>query len=203
MSVLTYHEVSNEGKNIFDRLQKEGIIHEGRIYSPRSQKYFYFEHVFDYTKCDRKTKEEVESREKERDKLYIKSLKEFGQYTDEVMAKRIEENRKCDYHLMPVQRTAAGGVSWVLNYDWDDMPSVAIGRKYPDEDFEYFQETEGEVDLKHSFIGLPVHFVDALDTVVQGIHADVLHKGRAFLLTNDAKRLAQRAVLYELYLCIA
>lgn len=151
MSVLTYHEVSNEGKNIFDRLQKEGIIHEGRIYSPRSHKYFYFEHVFDYTKCDRKTKEEVESREKERDKLYIKSLKEFGQYTDEEMAKRIEENRKCDYHLMPVQRTASGGVSWVLNYDWDDMPSVAIGRKYPDEDFEYFQETEGEVDMNYIF----------------------------------------------------
>ena len=62
---------------------------------------------------------------------------------------------------------------------------------------------EGEVDLEHALVRLPVHLVDALHAVVQGVHADVLHKGGAFLLALHAQRLAQRSVLHKLYLGIA
>ena len=36
---------------------------------------------------------------------------------------------------------------------------------------------KGEVDLQHTLISLPIHFVHALYPIVDGIHANVLHKG--------------------------
>ena len=59
---------------------------------------------------------------------------------------------------------------------------------------------EGEVDLQHALVCLPVHLVNTLYAVVDGIHADVLNEGRAFLLTLNLQRFAQRAILYKFYL---
>lgn len=145
MSVVTYHEVS--GNNVFDRLKAEGVIHEGDIFSPRRGEYVHFKNVFDYTKCDKETLRELDDREAERTKLYEKELNNNSSLTNEQRAEKLARDKKCDYHLLPVYKAKNGGVAWMLNYWSDDLPSVAIGRRYPEEVFEYFQETEGNVDV--------------------------------------------------------
>lgn len=57
-----------------------------------------------------------------------------------------ELHERCSYYLFPVFKTENGGVGWDLNYGSDDLPAIAIGRKYPDEIFDYWQQTEGHVD---------------------------------------------------------
>ena len=64
-------------------------------------------------------------------------------------------------------------------------------------------EREGEIDLQHALVCLPINFVDAFHAVVEGIHTDILHKGGTFLLTRDSQGFTQRAVLDKLYLRIA
>lgn len=148
MSVVTYHEVA--GNNIFDRLVEEGVIHEGDIYSPRRGEYIHFDNIFDYTKCDEKTLAELDERNARRTARYIERLNEMD-YTDEEKATKIAENNKCDRRLMPVFKSKCGGVGWTLNYSYDDLPSVAIGRRYPDDIFEYYQSTEGHLDVSCYF----------------------------------------------------
>ena len=146
MSVLTYHEVSNDNGDVFDRLEKEGIIHPGKIYSHRQHEYITFKYVFDYTKCDKETLRELDERIKKADDDYWKDLQEDETLTETQRAYKFGEVKKTDAHLLPVSRTKRGGVAWILNYSHDDLPSVAIGRKFPDEVLDYFQETEGHVD---------------------------------------------------------
>jgi hypothetical protein len=70
-------------------------------------------------------------------------------YTPDEKAFMIEEDAKCDSCLMPVYRTDNGGVAWILyHYCSDDTPSVAIGRRYPTEVFEYI-ETSGGIVYSH------------------------------------------------------
>ena len=61
---------------------------------------------------------------------------------------------------------------------------------------------EGEVDLQHSLVSLPIYFVHALYPIVDGIHANVLDEGRAFLLTLYPQRLTQRPIFHQFYLDI-
>ena len=145
MSVITYHEVSNEGKDLFDRLKEEGIIHEGKIYSPRRHDYVQFENVFDYKKCDKKTLRELDERTRKQDERYWNNLQENKELSDTERAFRFGEVQKCDVHLMPVSKSSRGGVVWTLNYAHDDLPSIAIGRKYPNEVLEYLESTEGKL----------------------------------------------------------
>ncbi len=146
MSVITYHEVSNEKKDLFDRLTAEGVIHPGQIYSSRRHEYVKFDSVFDYTKCDKETLAELDKRTAEHKKLFREELAQDSGLTEKERAYRYAENIKCDTHLMPVSRSKFGGVAWDLNYRVDAFPSFAIGRRYPDEVFEYLQATEGELD---------------------------------------------------------
>lgn len=145
MSVITYHEVSNEKKDLFDRLTAEGVIHPGQIYSSRRHEYVKFDSVFDYTKCDKETLAELDKRTAEHKKLFREELAQDPGLTEKERAYRYAENIKCDTHLMPVSRSNNGGIAWFLNYYSDDLPSVAIGRRYPDEVLEYVQATEGEL----------------------------------------------------------
>ena len=151
MSVITYHSVS--GNNIFDRLRDEGVIHEGDIYSPRRGEYVHFENVFDYTKCDVKTCAELDAREAKMSAMYADEVNKNDLLTAEQKADKIANNAKCDYHLMPVMKTEEGGMAWTLNYQSDDLPSVAIGRRYPNEVFDYLQSTEGHLDVSCKFKG--------------------------------------------------
>lgn len=146
MSVLTYHEINNEEKNLFDRLVQEGIIHSGEIYSPKSHELKRFANVFDYTKCNDMALERLEERQVERDKAFEESIQLFYGYIPDEEDRMIKENKKCDFRLMPVVKSPNGGVSWVLNYASDDMPAIAIEYRFPEEVFEYYQETEGETD---------------------------------------------------------
>ena len=61
---------------------------------------------------------------------------------------------------------------------------------------------EGEIDLQHSLVSLPINFVHALYPIVDGIHANVLNEGRAFLLTLYPQRLTQRPIFHQFYLDI-
>ena len=146
MSVLTYHEIQSIGGDLFDRLVKEGVIHPDKIYSPKSHEWKQFAHVFDYTKCNAQALKRLEERQVEHNKLFEESLDKFYNYTPEEKANQIAENNKCDFRLMPVSRSKAGGVVWVLNYASDSLPAVAIEFRYPEEYFEYYQEIEGETD---------------------------------------------------------
>ena len=151
MSVITYHEVS--GNNIFDRLKSEGVIHEGDIYSPNRKEYIHFDSVFDYTLCNDETLQELESRQVERDEFFKNQVNSDSSLTNEQKTEKLNNHNKCDYHLLPVYKADNGGVFWTMNYWSDDLPSVAIGRRYPDEIFDYFQETEGHLDVSCKFKG--------------------------------------------------
>lgn len=151
MSVITYHEVSNEKKDLFDRLTAEGVIHPGQIYIPALHEYRKFDAVFDYTKCDEKTLAELDARTAEHKKMYREDLAKNSSLTEEERAYRYAEYLKHDNHLLPVSRSKFGGVAWDLNYRVDDLPSFAIGRRYPNEVFEYLQATEGELDCNVKF----------------------------------------------------
>ena len=68
--------------------------------------------------------------------------------------KTLEElHERCSYYLFPVFKTENGGVGWSLNYGSDDLPAIAIGRKYPDEIFDYYQVTENHLDISCKFKG--------------------------------------------------
>ena len=153
MSYITYHEVSNEAQDLFDRLKEEGVIHEGKLYSPRKHDYVSFKYVFDYRMCDMETINELKERTEKDNKWYKKQLDEDKYLTQEEKEYQYMENLKCDPYMMPVYKSQNGGVYWTLNYGHDDLPSVAIGRKYPEEVFEYFQETEGHVDSNVKYKG--------------------------------------------------
>lgn len=145
MSVLTYHELRSENGDLFDRLVAEGVIHPGKIYSPKTHEWKEFQNVFDYTKCNDQALKKLKERQIERDKNFEESLRLFYGYIPEE-EDRIKENKKCDFRLMPVSKSKNGGVVWVLNYALDDMPAIAIEYRYPNEVFEYYEETEGETD---------------------------------------------------------
>lgn len=176
MSVITHHEI--KGNNIFDRLVAEGIIHAGDIYSPHRHMYMHFNEIFDYTKCDAKTCAELDAREKKRTDDFEDEVNSNPFLSDAEKVYRIDENRKCDYHLLPVRRTDDGGVAWTLNYWSDDWPTFAVGRKYPDEIFDYRQTTEGHLDVSLKFKGDNSVTEDgkAYDTVLHKISNKLIHK---------------------------
>ncbi len=147
MSVLTYHEISNETKDLFKRLEEDGIIHPVKIYYPRRREYVEVEHVFDYGKCDKVSLFEVDRREKSLTEAFEKSVRESDWYTDEERKDVIENNRKCDPHFMPVHESANGGVNWTLNYATDDMVALAASRHFKDEKIEFMADTEGTVNI--------------------------------------------------------
>ena len=121
MAIVTKHEVS--GNDIFNRLVKDGVIHEGDIFSTKKNEYVHFDNLFDYSKCDEKTLSELQSRTGRKDML------------------------------VPVQKSDNGGMRWFLDYTYDDLPSVAIGRLYPDDIFEYYQTYDGHLDVSCYFKG--------------------------------------------------
>lgn len=147
MSVITYHEMSNQSGDIFDRLKSEGVIHEADIWSPKRREYVHFDNVFDYEKCDKSTSDENVKHHQERAERYAADVNSDANLSDDEKADKISNNAKCDTNLLPVYKSENGGVSWQLNYQSDDTPSVAISRRYPDEIFDYYQQTEGHLDV--------------------------------------------------------
>ena len=147
MSVITYHEVS--GDDIFDRLVEEGVIHERDLYSPRRDRSVSFDYVFDYKKCDEATITEVEERDARRVEYWRNWVENNESMTPEEKTRALARNDKAsdDIYYMPVSKTKSGGVSWMLNYAMDDMPLMAISRRYPDEMFDYYQVTENHLDV--------------------------------------------------------
>ena len=144
MSVLTHHEISSKKDSLYDRLEKQGVIHEGKTYSLRRKEYVDTV-VLDYGKCDptyAKRAQELFTIEKTQ---YEKQLRGDKDLRPEEVHDMLVEYDKLNPLFCPVFRSKGGNVAWVLNYGINDMPAEAISKQYPEETMDYFTSTEGNV----------------------------------------------------------
>ena len=203
MSVITYHEVNSANGDIFKRLKDEGIIYPADLWSPKRSEYVHFDNVFDIKKCDRKAYDEYMVHYSKIEDRVVNDIRQNRGLSQREVEALIKNRNKREPHLMPVHESKSGGMAWALNYGSNDFPTVALGNKYPDEIFDYYQQTEGHLDVSCKFknnkdctadgqpyenliVNIPSSQIREVneDTLCVNLYVDSSDKRPAFLYVN-------------------